>query len=98
MSKHKIEIELDKPSLRLVQFNLLVWSVLVLTVVLNQNFGEFIPDITSSEAIGTDIIENILLDDIHLTFIFATIIVIPIVYFVNRFYKTYLMRFIKVTQ
>jgi len=94
LSKPKVEI--DKASLRLVQLNFIIWLTLFLTIGISLRFGELIPEVRTSDLFGSIMTDSIIFSEIHFTIILTTIIVIPIVYLVNRFYKTFLIGFVKV--
>lgn len=96
MALSKPKVEIDKSSLRLVQINFIVWMTLFLTLAINLRFGDFIPEVRTSDLYGTIMIDTLIFSEIHLTLIISVIIVIPIVYLVNRFYKTFLIGFVKV--
>ncbi len=94
MSKPKVEI--DKPSLRLIQFNFITWATVFVTITINLNLDNYIPEIRTSDLFGTIMADNLIFTEIHFTIILSALIVIPIVYAVNRFYKKFLIQFVKV--
>jgi len=94
LSKPKVKI--DKASLRLVQFNFIAWLTLFLTLTISLRFGEFIPEVRTNDLFGTIMADSIIFTEIHFTILISTVIVIPIVYLTNRFYKTFLTQFVKV--
>jgi len=94
LSKPKVKI--DKASLRLVQLNFIAWLTLFLTLAISLRFGEIIPEVRTSDLFGTIMADGIIFTEIHFTILISTVIVIPIVYLTNRFYKTFLTQFVKV--
>jgi len=97
LSKPKApKVEIDMASLRLVQFNFIAWLTLFLTVGISLRFGNTIPEVRTSDLFGSIMVDAIIFSELHFTIIISTVIVIPIVYLVNRFYKKFLIGFVKV--
>ena len=96
MALSKPKVKIDKASLRLVQFNFIAWLSLFLTVGISLRFGDLIPEVRTSDLFGNIMVDSIIFTEIHFTILLTTIMVIPIVYLVNRFYKTFLIKFVKV--
>jgi len=90
----KIEIVVEKSELKMLQLNLILWTVIALTLTITINFPEM-GDITSKNIDGLQMITEIIIPYQIITVMISTAIAVPIAYSVSRFYKKHLMRFVK---
>jgi len=90
----KIGIEVGKTELKILQFNLILWTVIALTLAIAINFPDM-EDISSKKIDGLEMIIEIKVPHQILMLIMASVIAVPITYSFNRFYNRHLKRFIK---
>ena len=90
----KIEIVVEKSELKMLQLNLILWTVIALTLAITINFPEM-GDITSKNIDGLQMITEIIIPYQIIIVMISTAIAVPIAYLVSRFYKKHLMRFVK---
>ncbi len=93
MSK-KIEIVVEHNELKLLQLNLILWTVIALTLAININFPD-LEDISSKHIEGLQMITEVIIPYQILTVMISSVMAVPIAYGFSRFYKKHLMRFIK---